>query len=178
MENAKRVIKSVTDAVSQKSSSKKDEITVMKAIMNDPQYSVDVYGKEGKTGTYEPGKDFRKVVANAIAETVRIPKKEAAELLNEYDFSKSDAASMVNFSKEFINTYLHTGRKLPLGGRDTSNIELEWKNIGERISSTPIKQEDGSRVRVDKFIPAHGGIKTTNSCPEWVYDKWKKENMK
>lgn len=178
MENAKRVIKAVTDSVSQKSSSKKDEITVMKAIMNDSQYSVDVYGKEGKIGVYKPGEDFRKVVANAIADTVKIPRKEASELLENYDFSKSDASSMVNFSKEFINTYLHTGRKLLLGGRDTSNIELEWKNVRDKISSTPVKQEDGSRVRVDKFIPAHGGIKATNPCPEWVYDKWKKENTK
>ena len=48
MENAREVIAAVRDSVSQHSASRKDEITVMKAIINDPEYSVDVYDKDGK----------------------------------------------------------------------------------------------------------------------------------
>ena len=42
MENAREVIAAVRDSVSQHSASRKDEITVMKAIINDPEYSVDI----------------------------------------------------------------------------------------------------------------------------------------
>ena len=178
MENAKRVISFVTSQVSQKSSSKKDEITVMKALINDPQYKVDVYDNSGKCGEYYPGKEFRKLITNVISDVTKMPKKEAAELVDSYDFGKSDASTMVQFSKEFVNTYLQTGRKLPLGGRETSNIELEWKNIEDRVSSTPVKRNDGTMERVDRFIPAHGGIKVSNSCPKWVYDRCEKENTK
>lgn len=178
MENAKRVISFVTSQVSQKSSSKKDEITVMKALMNDPQYKVDVYDNGGKCGEYYPGKEFRKMITNVISNVTKMPKREAAELVDSYDFGKSDASIMVQFSKEFVNTYLQTGRKLPLGGRETSSIELEWKNIEDRVSSTPVKRSDGTMERVDRFIPAHGGIKVSNSCPKWVYDRCEQENTK
>ena len=48
MTSAYDIIKEVRDGVTQCSSSKKDEITVMQAMMNDTNYSVDVYAKGGK----------------------------------------------------------------------------------------------------------------------------------
>ena len=87
-------------------------------------------------------------------------------LVNAYEFTRVDAAAMVNMSKEFVNTYLQTGRKLPLGGRKNSDIELMWKNIEDRTTEIPIKSETGERLNT--FIPAHGGIKAINPCPEWL----------
>ena len=165
MENARTVIAEVTDNVTQHSSSKKDEIIVMKAIMNDPDFSVGVYDKSGKVGDYCPAKDMRKMATNIVAETTKIPVKEAKELVDMYEFTKADAACMINISKEFINTYLHTGRKLPLGGRINSDVELMWKEIEDRTTGIPIK---GSDKRTDTFVPAHGGIKAINSCPSWI----------
>lgn len=163
-ENAKQVIADVTANVSQRSASRKDEITVMKAMMNDSDFSVDVYEKDGKVGEYYPAREIRKMVANVMASTTRIPNKEAAELVDSYEFTKSDAAALVGASKEFVNTYLHTGRKLPLGGRETSNIELMWKEVAKRTAGIPSK--DGSRA--ETIIPAHGGIKASCPCPKWV----------
>ena len=40
---------------------------------------------------------------------------------------------MINISKQFIHTYLETGRKLPLGGREKSNISLVNKTIPETV---------------------------------------------
>jgi len=165
MENAKQIIAEVTDNVSQKSASRKDEITVMRAIMNDPEFSVEVYDKGGKVEDYYPSRDLRKMVSNVVSATTKVPAKEASELVNNYEFTKADAAAMVGLSKEFINTYLHTGRKLPLGGRKNSNIELMWKEIGDRTAGIPTK--DGDK-RSETFIPAHGGIKVSNPCPSWV----------
>lgn len=166
MTSAYDIIKEVRDGVTQCSSSKKDEITVMQAMMNDTNYSVDVYSKGGKTDEYYPSRELRKVVSNVVAATTHIPVKEATELVNAYEFTRADAAAMVNMSKEFTVTYLQTGRKLPLGGRKTSNIELMWKNIEDRTTEIPIKSENGERLNT--FIPAHGGIKALNPCPEWL----------
>ena len=170
-ENAKKTIAQVAENVTQKSSSRKDEITVMKAMMNDPDFSIDIYDKTGKCGEYYPSREVRKMVSKVLSETARIPSREASELVDNYEFTKADASAMVNLSKEFINTYLkNTGRKMSLGGRATSDIELMWKEIADRTVEIPSK--DGSRIRT--FIPAHSGIKTMCPCPEWVVNKEKK----
>lgn len=166
MTSAYDIIKDVKSNVTQCSSSKKDEITVMQAMMNDTNFSVDVYSKGGKVDEYYPSRELRKVVTNVVASTTHIPVKEATELVNAYEFTRVDAAAMVNMSKEFVNTYLQTGRKLPLGGRKNSDIELMRKNIEDRTTEIPIKSETGERLNT--FIPAHGGIKAINPCPEWL----------
>lgn len=167
MENAKEVIQSVKDGVYQHKASRKDEVTVMKAIINDPEYSVDIYDKDGEPEAYFPGKEFRRVVSSAIASTTKIPAKEAVELVNNYNFTKSDAAALIGLTKEFVHSYLKTGRKLPIGGRSTSNVELIWKQFSERAAGVP--GSDGGRSIT--VIPAHEGIKTSNPCPPWVMKK-------
>ena len=165
MEDAKKVIQEVKDNLTKCAGSRKDEITVMKALMNDPNYNVDVYGKP-EIEQYYPGKDFRKVVSNVISSVTKVPHREATELVNQYEFNRSDANAIVELSKEFVLSYLQTGRKLPLGGRKTSDIELVWKEISERTTNVPIRGSDTERASV--YIPAHGGIKAINPCPVWV----------
>ena len=164
MENVSEVISNINTNLSQKSASHKDEVMVMRAMLNDPNYSVDVYKNDGTTTPYCPGQDFKRVVTNVVSTVTHIPKKEAQELVDNYEFTKADAESMVNVSKEFVNSYLQTGRKLPLGGRYNSNIELLWKDIPEK--ETPIPNKQGMRSSVT--IPAHGGIKVFQRCPKWV----------
>jgi len=166
--DAKKIINEVTGAVSQRSASKKDEVTVMRAIINDPEYSVDVYDKTGKCGNYQPGADFRKMVSNVVSNTTKIPYKEAKALVDNYEFTKSDATTMVGVSKEFINTYLQTGRKLPLGGREKSDVELMWKTINQRTTEVPVKTASGQN---NLTIPEHQGIRALNHCPSWIREK-------
>ncbi len=165
MENAQEVINNIQQNLSQKSSSKKDEVLVMKAIMNDPEYTVDVYKNDGNQKEYRPGKELRKVISNAIAAITNMPPKEAAALVQNYEFSKSDAATIVGVSKEFINSYLQTGRKLSLGGRENSDVELLWKDIPEKTISVPVKDGD---QRTTAIVPKHGGIKAISPCPKWI----------
>lgn len=166
MENAKEVIKEVKDSVNQRKASRKDEITVMKAMINDPDYTVKTYDKDGQTEEYYPGREFRRVVTNVVASTTKITNREAAELVNSYDFTKSDAAALVGLSKEFVHTYLQTGRKLPIGGRETSNVELIWRTYEKRVVGIPANEERTEWTTTT--IPAHDGIKTYNQCPPWV----------
>jgi hypothetical protein len=162
MEKFQEVFDTVKSGVKQKSSSRKDEVTIMKALMNDIDYSTKIYGTLNGIDIHYPSKDLRKVVTNAISEITKIPKREAAELVNNYEFTKSDAQAMVNLSKEFTYSYLQTGRKLPIGGRLNSNVELIWKNIAAREANLP----NGKKKSV--IIPEHGGIKAINKTPEWI----------
>lgn len=173
MENVKALIKEIKGSLSQTSASQKDEIRIMKAMLNDDDYIVDVYASEGKCGSYCPAADARSMVSNILANTAKISKAEAEDLAAKYEFKKSDAEAMVNISKEFVNTYLDTGRKLPLGGRATSNVSLSLKNIEETTRMYPKKigiNSDGSDryEKVQTKVPAYTGIKVIAPCPKWV----------
>ena len=175
MDSVRELINEINTTRTQTSASAKDEIRVMRAMLNEPEFKVDVYGKSGVEGQYCPYEESRMMVSNIIKDTTKIPTKEAMELANNYEFGKQEATIMVGLSKEFINTYIETGRKLPLGGRETSNISIAKKVKEERVGSTPRKvgvNADGTdkyeSVADSSPIPAHGSLKVYSGCPSWL----------
>lgn len=178
MENTvKELIKEINETKTQISASAKDEVRVMKAMLNDPTFKVDIYGNSGVEGQYCPYDEARMMVANIIKDTTKISSKEAADLANSYEFGKQEANIMIGISKEFINTYIETGRKLPLGGRETSNISIAKKVKEERTNSFPKKvgvNDDGTdryETVSEGVIPAHGSLKVYSSAPSWLTNK-------
>ena len=176
MEKVKELINEIKSNLSQVSSSQKDEVRIMKAMLNDKDFEVDVYDKEGVVGTYNPAKSTRAMMASVIAGTTRISNEEASALIENYEFKKSEAESLVNLSKEFVNTYLQTGRKLPLGGREKSNVSLVLKEIKEQPRRFPRKvgvNPDGT-AKYDNGIvtvEAYESVKLVAPCPSWVSKK-------
>lgn len=167
------LVKEIKDNLSQVSSSNKDEVRVMQAMLNDKEYEVGVYTNSGLKETYNPAKDYRGMLSGIVANTTKISKDEAATLVDSYEVSRSDATTMVNVSKEFVNTYIATGRKLPFGGREKSNIALSGKEVPETIKQYPKKvgvNEDGTgRYETgERRVPSHFTVKAHGSCPDWV----------
>lgn len=172
MENVKELIKEVKENSSKKSS-QKDEIRVMKAMLNDREYEVGIYGKQGQEGTVCPAKEARELVSSVIASAAKIPSAEAQKLAEAHEFSKAEASNMINISKEFINTYLETERKLPLGGREKSDVSLIRKEVKESTKTYPSKvgiNEDGTAryEHVPVKVKAHNSVRVIAPCPEWV----------
>lgn len=168
MSKVEELITGIKNDLKQVSSSQKDEVAVMQAMLNSPDYEVGVYGKEGKIGTYNPCEDFRGMLKNIVAGATTITKGEAEEHIEKYIVTKSDAETMVNVSKEYMNTYLGTGRKIKLGGRETSDYGMSIKHVPQSTKSYPIKNADGSTTFGKKDVPAHDSIKVYGSCPSWV----------
>ena len=174
MDSVRELINEINTTRTQASSKAKDEIRVMKAMLNEPNFKVDVYGKSGVEGQYCPYEESRIMVSNIIKNTTKISQQEAMNLANSYEFGNQESAIMVGLSKEFINTYIETGRKLPLGGREKSNISIAKKVKEERVGNSPRKvgvNADGT----DKYentpsapIPEHGSLRVYSSCPSWV----------
>ena len=168
------LVKEINETRTQTSASAKDELRVMQAMLNDSDFVVAVYGKTGVIGQYCPCDDAHNMAANIIKGATKISTKEAELLAENYEFTKSDASTLVNISKEFINTYVETGRKLPLGGREKSNVALSKKVKAERSNNFPKKvgvNNDGT----DKYescgegvIPAHNSLRVHSSCPPWL----------
>ena len=166
MERCKDVVAEIKEGLSQRSSSQKDEVRVMRAMLNDPTYSVGIYDKSGKIGDYCPFEDSRSMLGSIINEATGIQPKEAKALANTFEFSNKEATSMVNISKEFINTYVETGRKLPLGGRENMNASISIKHVAESKKQFPVGGI-GSKERGEVIIPAHDSLKVTAPCPVW-----------
>src|SRR5574344_1869329 len=165
METVQSIIKKISDTHTQVSSSQKDEIKVMKALINDKSYVVDVYGKNGVEGTLCPAQEARDLASSVIATTTKISSAEASALADNYEFRNAEAVNMINISKEFINTYLQTGRKLPLGGRAKSDIAIAKKEVAGGVKNYPKKvgvDENGKAVieiKQTEPIPAYESIK-------------------
>lgn len=171
--NVRELIAEIKGSLSQKSASQKDEVRVMREMLNDMSYEVGVYGKDGLEGTYCPAKEARQMISSVIASTTKISNAEAEQLANNYEFKKSEASAMVGISKQFVNTYLETGRKLPFGGREYSDISIIGKDVEATTRPYPKKvgiDEEGKAIYETAQIEVkpHRSAKIISSCPSWI----------
>lgn len=157
-------------------SSKKDELRIMRAMMNDTSYKVAVFDRTGEVGYVCPSEEIRAFCANVISDAAKISSAEAQHLMQDHEFKRSDAEHMIDFSKEFINTYLHTKRKLPLGGRSKSNISLSLKEIPEGYRTYPkcigVDKDGNKQYAAGKtHVNGYESIKVHAPVPAWLNDK-------
>lgn len=185
MENVKEII-NVINASRKKDNeekrkyntrSQKDEIKVMKAMLNDKTYEINVYDSNGIEGTFNPSLSTRNVLSSIISSAAKITEEESTNIMKDYEFNNKEAKGLIDLSKEFINTYLNTGRKISFGGREKSNISISKRIIEEEKSSPyPVlvgKDENGNDIfeLAETHIPEYESIKVFGPCPEWVKDK-------
>lgn len=168
--SVKDVIHAIATTRTQTSANSKDEQRVAMAMLNDPTFKVDIYDKHGIIGQYSPYEDSRSMVASIVKETTKISSEEAKKLADAYQFGKSETDTMVNFAKEFVNTYLETGRKLPLGCREKSNCSLVRHTKEARVNSFPIPSgvdANGEKTYTTTtgMTPEYQTIKVTGACP-------------
>ena len=173
MEKVNELLEIINKEAGTCTASKKDEVRVMKALMNDATYEVDVYGNDGKEDTINPSKTLRSFCSSVLTNAAKIPAVEAEHLMASYEFKKSDAEKIIDFSKEFVNTYLHSGRKLPLGGREKSNIALALKVVppGERSYPKSVGvDKNGNKIYASAktYVQSFESVKVFASAPSWV----------
>ena len=79
MESVKDLVKQIDKTRTQASASAKDETTVMRAMLNDPTYKVDVYSKKGIEGQYCPHDEAVNLASNIIKGAASIPAAEVGK---------------------------------------------------------------------------------------------------
>ena len=92
-ENVKKLMGEIQEVTAkQKAASRVDEIRVMKAMLNDPNFKVSIYDKnKGLVGTRCPREEATKFVASTTSAITGLDQAQATELANNYEFSKKDA---------------------------------------------------------------------------------------
>ena len=168
--NVQELISDIKSSLKQKSASRRDEEAVMKAMLNDRSFIIKDYSTNE---THCPATEYREMIAGIIASTTKMPKVEASAIVDNYEVKKSDEVTMVNLSKDFINSALRTGRKINLGATEKSDISIQLKEIPESQKKFPMKtglNPDGTAKyeKNETTIPAHEGLKVSSPCPKWT----------
>lgn len=154
----------------------KDEIAVAQAMMNDTTYNVDVYAGSNFQGVYNPSQSIRRVISSSMSNITGMSRVESDNLVRDYEFTPNEAKEILDFSKEFINTYLQTGRKLPLGGRENSNVSLKLKQIQPGFVSYPVKVGEDSNGKPicepkQTYVGGYETIKVYGPWPQWAKER-------
>ena len=171
-ETVQSVIKEIKDNLSQRTASIKDEICVMQTMLNDKTYKVGVFNKNGQVDTYCPAEEARAMSAITISQAANISMPEAENLMESYEYSKKEAQAMIGISKEFINTYLQTDRKINLGGREKSDVSLLAKHNEAGVRRYPISGlTNGTAASGTTQVPAYDSVKVVAPCPTWLKKK-------
>jgi hypothetical protein len=137
----------------QKSASRVDEIRVMKTMLNDPDFSVSIYDKnKGLIGQRCPHEEAVKFLANTTSAITGLDAKNAAELASKYEFTKKDAIFMVENSRDFVQTYLSTGRKLPIAQTEDTEASLFYRAVPSKEKVVPGAQKTTTIPSFNKVI--------------------------
>lgn len=150
----------------QKSQSIVDENRVMRSMLNDPNYVVGIYDKKkGKIGQRCPREEAVTFVAESTAAITGLDKKTSKELANKYEFTKKDATFFLNNTRDFMGTYLKTGRKINIVQGEDCECSLLLKPVPSKEKLVP-NGTNGDRVKT--IVPAFNKIISKSKAPVYI----------
>lgn len=169
------LLKEIKENQSQLIASQKDELRVMVAMLNDPEYKVGLYNKDGEqTGIICPREDALDIISRSVSSLTGVSLQEAHTLSQDKVFDNNDAKSFINISKQYILGYIETGRKLSFGKREDTDFSLHQEVVPEKYHTHPVKvgEKDGKPIyehkKKDTPTPEHKVLKASSPCPSWL----------
>ena len=149
----------------QKSISISDEIRVMRGMLNDPDFSINIYDRrKGLIGTRCPREEALNFITNTTSSITGLDRKSTKELAENYEFTKKDAIFFLNMNKDFNQTYLNTGRKIALVQDERSEASVFYRATEPREKLIPDK--DGS-IKT-KFLPGFNKVIVKSKAPKYM----------
>lgn len=138
------LLEDIKHGTSQISTNKVDEIKVMKCMLNDKEFTVGSYDKNmGYLGERCPHDEAVEFVKNVIMASTGLDSKESKHLANCYQFTSRDATFLLTNMRDFITTYMSTGRKFTLMQTDDSEAAIYTKRMESREKLVPDKDNPG-----------------------------------
>ena len=165
-----QVIKEIKDNTKQVSINKVDEVRVMTAMLNDPEYKVGIYDKNvGHVGDRNPHENAVAFVAHVIAGATQLDTKDSQHLAENYKFTKRDATFMIENMRDFVDVYTKTGRKMNLVQNADSEANIFAKQMPAGSKSVPDKDKPG-QTKTIKTAP-YVKIVSQTKCPKYKTTK-------
>ena len=161
-----QLITEVKKSTSQTAINKVDEVRVMRTMLNDPEYTVGVYDRTiGYIGQRSPYEEARKFVKNIVAGATGLDNKDAQLLANNYEFTKKDANFLLGNMRDFLYSYMQTGRKINVMQSATTEASLFTKEISGGIKLVPDKDNPGSTKQVE--TTGYTKLVSSSKCPKY-----------
>ena len=168
MENNQKTVQETIDKIKSEHSvyttaSQKDEVSVMRAMLNDPSFKVSIYDRnKGLVGTRCPREEATKFVASTASAITGLDQAQANELAQNYEFTKKDATFLIENARDFTTTYLETGRKMPIVQSEKSEASLIVRHVDQKTKKIPENMGGGSTT-----VPAYDKIISKSKSPKY-----------
>lgn len=154
-----KLIQDIIERTTQTAINKADEVTVMQCMLNDPEFEIGTFdANNGLIGTHVPRADAMGIILDSMSSITGMSSVEAYNLGKDYEFTKRDASRFINIGKDFVGTYLQTGRKMVLTNNDPRGQAIvNLKATEAKQKKVPITDENGERQ--SKTVDVPEGIK-------------------
>lgn len=147
----------------------KDEITVIKAMLNDEDYETKILNNKLEEQSYYPGREFRNLISGIIKDITQMPNAELKYLMSNYTFNDKQAKTLLEFNKEFFNTYLlECNQSISLGKKPESYIQIHPKVISTKMR-TYTNPNNGKKIRIENL--EYKTVHVKKSPPKWLQTK-------
>lgn len=145
-----QLIAAIVEKTSQIAVNRTDEVTVMQTMLNDEVFRVGEYDrKNGEyTNTHSPREEALDIVKEAYTGLTGSSDVEAETLMGGYMFSKKQAQNFIGISKDFIGTYLQSGRKMTVMSEPRGEATLSLRHIEDHEKTVPDKNNPGNSKTV------------------------------
>lgn len=161
------IITDIRKKSKQISINKVDEVRVMKAMLNDGEYSIGVYDKsQGYIGQHCPHDDAIKFVKNVIQDATGLDAKDAQTIADGYQFKNRDANFLLNNMRDFLYIYTGSGRKINIMQSADTDAAVYIKPIGSQEKLIPDKDNPGKTKKVT--TSPYMKLVCSSKCPRYA----------
>ena len=160
------MIKEIKETTKQVSINRNDEVRVMKEMLNDPNFSVSIYERNtGYVGQRCPHEEAVGFTKNIIQAATGLDARDSQHLAENYEFTKRDATFLLTNMRDFMSTYLSTGRKINLVQSADSEANLFAKNVDPKTKTIPASE--GSKDTKQITTAAYTKIVSNSKRPKY-----------
>lgn len=141
-----KLINSIRNSTTQLGANRIDEVSVMTCMLNDKDFRVGIYDKsDGYIGSRCPANEATMFVKNIIQNATGLDSKDSLHLAESYKFTKKDATFMLSNMRDFMDTYMRTGRKFNILQNESSEASIYTKEVPAINKKVPDKDNGISK---------------------------------
>ena len=160
-----QLINDIKKSTTQLSSSKIDEVNVMKSMLNDKNFKIGIYDKnDGYVGEHCPADEATMFIKNIIQGATGLDSRDSLHLAQEYQFTKKDATFMLSNMRDFIDIYTSSGRKINIIQNKTTEASIFVKEVSASTKKVPDKESGKSKqITTSPFTK----LISISKCPKY-----------
>ena len=158
--------------------SKKKEDTLTQALLNDPDYEVEIIkskGGEFQKETIKPVSEFRRLFIGKVLSDSGIDKQQAADQAAKYEFNGAQAHALNEIAKEGVEQFMRAGFTYKFHDKEDFSASIKMRDIEDRVTTGRVPGTDRkttTREKAHKVIIKKSG--TPRYCKERIDDDAKK----